>query len=286
MILEGSSPDGDRPAAAADPGLRRHLRCRHRRLGDGRRQEDRRLVQAGAAARRRSPPVSDRIADAGEPRREGPQGGPAGPGGRRSRTSTTRSSSAACRWPSTAPTPRSCATSSRARSPPRRPRTRSPPSSSPPWAATRRPSASSAPSSGLVHVLENLARPRELGPLIAGAFVATLWGVLSANVFWLPMGAKITPHQRAAGRPDGAARRGHRRDPGRHQPARRPPEADRAPAARARSRRRRHERLRARPAASGRRSTRRRSTRTTSGGWSPTPTWSPCSCACSSCCSR
>jgi chemotaxis protein MotA len=45
---------------------------------------------------------------------------------------------------------------------------------------------------GLIHVLENLADPASLGPLIAGAFVATLWGVLSANIFWLPMGAKIT----------------------------------------------------------------------------------------------
>jgi chemotaxis protein MotA len=45
---------------------------------------------------------------------------------------------------------------------------------------------------GLIHVLENLSDPGSLGPLIAGAFVATLWGVLSANIFWLPMGAKIT----------------------------------------------------------------------------------------------
>src|SRR3954454_7151856 len=45
---------------------------------------------------------------------------------------------------------------------------------------------------GLIHVLENLDDPSSLGPLIAGAFVATLWGVLSANVFWLPMGAKIS----------------------------------------------------------------------------------------------
>ena len=44
---------------------------------------------------------------------------------------------------------------------------------------------------GLVHVLENLSNPDSLGPLIAAAFIATLWGVLSANVFWLPMGAKI-----------------------------------------------------------------------------------------------
>ena len=45
---------------------------------------------------------------------------------------------------------------------------------------------------GLIHVMENLSDPEAIGPLIASAFVATLWGVLSANVFWLPMGAKIT----------------------------------------------------------------------------------------------
>jgi chemotaxis protein MotA len=44
---------------------------------------------------------------------------------------------------------------------------------------------------GLIHVLSNLSNPEELGRLIAGAFVATLWGVLSANVMWLPMGNKI-----------------------------------------------------------------------------------------------
>ena len=44
---------------------------------------------------------------------------------------------------------------------------------------------------GLVHVLENLSEPDKLGHLIAGAFIATLWGVLSANVMWLPIGAKL-----------------------------------------------------------------------------------------------
>lgn len=44
---------------------------------------------------------------------------------------------------------------------------------------------------GLVHVLENLSAPEKLGELIAGAFVATLWGVLTANMFWLPMGNKM-----------------------------------------------------------------------------------------------
>ena len=45
---------------------------------------------------------------------------------------------------------------------------------------------------GLVHVLENLSEPDKLGHLIAGAFVATLWGVMTANVVWLPIGSLIT----------------------------------------------------------------------------------------------
>jgi chemotaxis protein MotA len=44
----------------------------------------------------------------------------------------------------------------------------------------------------LTHVLEHLSDPATLGPSIAGAFVATLWGVLSANVLWLPIGARLS----------------------------------------------------------------------------------------------
>lgn len=44
---------------------------------------------------------------------------------------------------------------------------------------------------GLVHVLENLDKPEQLGHLIAGAFVATLWGVTSANVMFLPLAARL-----------------------------------------------------------------------------------------------
>ncbi|MET1088187.1 MAG: MotA/TolQ/ExbB proton channel family protein [Arthrobacter sp.] len=43
----------------------------------------------------------------------------------------------------------------------------------------------------LTHVLENLSTPETLGPMIATAFVATLWGLLSANFLWLPFGARI-----------------------------------------------------------------------------------------------
>jgi chemotaxis protein MotA len=44
---------------------------------------------------------------------------------------------------------------------------------------------------GLVHVLENLAEPEKLGHLIAAAFLATLWGVFSANLVWLPLGSRL-----------------------------------------------------------------------------------------------
>lgn len=44
---------------------------------------------------------------------------------------------------------------------------------------------------GLVHVLGSLSDPDSLGPAIAMAFIATLYGVSSANVFWLPIGGKL-----------------------------------------------------------------------------------------------
>ena len=44
---------------------------------------------------------------------------------------------------------------------------------------------------GLIHVMENLADPSKLGSGIAVAFVATIYGVGSANLLFLPMGGKI-----------------------------------------------------------------------------------------------
>jgi len=44
---------------------------------------------------------------------------------------------------------------------------------------------------GLVNVLSHLDKPEELGKSIATAFIATLYGVLSANVFWLPIGERL-----------------------------------------------------------------------------------------------
>ncbi|SDY81386.1 chemotaxis protein MotA [Micromonospora pattaloongensis] len=44
---------------------------------------------------------------------------------------------------------------------------------------------------GLVNVLENLDKPETLGHSIAVAFLATLWGIMSANVIWLPIAARL-----------------------------------------------------------------------------------------------
>ncbi|MDQ1581077.1 MAG: chemotaxis protein MotA [Microbacteriaceae bacterium] len=43
----------------------------------------------------------------------------------------------------------------------------------------------------LTHVLENLSSPTTLGHSIAAAFVATLWGLVSANFLWLPIGSRL-----------------------------------------------------------------------------------------------
>lgn len=43
----------------------------------------------------------------------------------------------------------------------------------------------------LVHVLENLSQPDKLGHMIGAAFVATLWGLLSANLIWLPIAGRV-----------------------------------------------------------------------------------------------
>lgn len=44
---------------------------------------------------------------------------------------------------------------------------------------------------GLIHVMNNLADPSKLGPGIAVAFVATIYGVGLANLFLLPMASKL-----------------------------------------------------------------------------------------------
>ena len=44
---------------------------------------------------------------------------------------------------------------------------------------------------GLVHVLGNMSTPSALAPAIAVAFIATLYGIGTANLLWLPMAAKL-----------------------------------------------------------------------------------------------
>jgi chemotaxis protein MotA len=51
---------------------------------------------------------------------------------------------------------------------------------------------------GLIHVMENLSDPSLLGKGIATAFVATIYGVASANLFFLPIANKLKAHIFAA----------------------------------------------------------------------------------------
>jgi len=44
---------------------------------------------------------------------------------------------------------------------------------------------------GLIHVMNNLADPSKLGSGIAVAFVATIYGVALANIFFLPIASKL-----------------------------------------------------------------------------------------------
>lgn len=44
---------------------------------------------------------------------------------------------------------------------------------------------------GLVHVLGSITEPDSLGPAIAVAFMATLYGIASANLIWLPLSEKL-----------------------------------------------------------------------------------------------
>jgi len=44
---------------------------------------------------------------------------------------------------------------------------------------------------GLIHMLSSLSQPGKMGPAIAAAFVATLYGVAFANLVFLPIGTKL-----------------------------------------------------------------------------------------------
>lgn len=53
---------------------------------------------------------------------------------------------------------------------------------------------------GLIHVMENLADPSKLGSGIAVAFVATIYGVGSANLLFLPIASRLRQRAEAAAR--------------------------------------------------------------------------------------
>jgi chemotaxis protein MotA len=44
---------------------------------------------------------------------------------------------------------------------------------------------------GLVHVLSNLSKPETLGPSISAAFIATLLGISTANLVYLPIASRL-----------------------------------------------------------------------------------------------
>ena len=44
---------------------------------------------------------------------------------------------------------------------------------------------------GLVHMMEKVSEPDQMGPAIAGAFMSTLYGVGSANIVFIPIGTKL-----------------------------------------------------------------------------------------------
>jgi len=50
---------------------------------------------------------------------------------------------------------------------------------------------------GLIHVMQNLADIEAVGKGIAGAFVATIYGVGTANLFFLPAGSKLRSRMQA-----------------------------------------------------------------------------------------
>ncbi len=128
---------------------------------------------------------------AGVARRPGPPRGPAGARRAARRGPGHASPATPCSSWSTAPTRRWCTRSWRPRSTAWPPATR-------PAAAPFEKAGGFAPTMGiigtvlgLVHVLQNLAAPSTLGPSISAAFLATLMGVGSANVIFLPIANRL-----------------------------------------------------------------------------------------------
>ena len=147
-----------------------------------------------------APDLKAAISQMVAPGREGAPRRPARARGRPAPRSRTSSPAGACSSSSTASSPTSCSTILQSESDGMAPR----------HAANAKVFATAggfAPTigilgtvMGLVHVLENLADPAALGHSIAGAFLATLYGVGSANLVYLPI-ATASRSSRRTSRP-------------------------------------------------------------------------------------
>ena len=61
---------------------------------------------------------------------------------------------------------------------------------------------------GMIVILQQLDEPATLGRAIAGAFLATLWGLIASNVIYLPLAGKAAaPQPRRTNLPENADRR-------------------------------------------------------------------------------
>ena len=74
---------------------------------------------------------------------------------------------------------------------------------------------------GLLHVMQLLQTPELLGPAIAGAFMATLYGVGSANIIFMPVAGRLAALTQSEAADPHDGHRGHPGHPGRREPARR-----------------------------------------------------------------
>ena len=193
-IAVGATMEGSPVMALLNIAGDAHRARRHLRRHDGRHelrqhQGDPGPLQEGLPVRPAGPQRPGHRAR--RLRREGAPRRPAGPRRAALRRWRTPSPRRACSSSSTAPTPSSsprCSTprttrcasaTSRAPSPSRRP------------AASPRPWASSARSSGSCTCSRTSTSPETLGPSISAAFIATLLGVASANVVFLPVANRL-----------------------------------------------------------------------------------------------
>jgi chemotaxis protein MotA len=84
---------------------------------------------------------------------------------------------------------------------------------------------------GLIGTMGHLSEPEKIGHGIAGAFVATFWGVFLANGIWLPLSAKLKANS-AMEVAQVVDRRRHHGYPGRREPPHRRRDVEVARAAR------------------------------------------------------